>query len=76
MIGICIETTSIPLIVWFLEKDVKTTKIRIVGWKTDEGWSYERYNDYTSTGYRIFIDEKAKVIEIRNQNTSRVLILQ
>ena len=69
MIGICIVTTSIGLIVWFLEKGIKTAKI------TDEGWSYERGSDYKTIGYQVFIDNKVDVIEIKNQNASRVLIL-
>ena len=76
MIGICIVTTSIALIVWFLEKGIKTTKIRIAEWKADEGWFYEKGNDYKTIGYQIFIDNKADVIEIKNQNVSRVLILR
>ena len=76
MIRVCITTTSIALIVWVLEKGMKITKIRIEGWKTDEGWSYERCNDYTTTEYQIVIDEKADVIENINQDTSRVLILR
>lgn len=76
MIGICIVTTSIALIVWFLEKGIKTAKIRIAEWKTDEGWSYEKGNDYKTIGYQVFIDNKVDVIEIKNQNASRVLILR
>ena len=57
-------------------KNYKNTKIRILESKTDEGWSYERCSDYKTTGYQFFIDEKVEVIEIRNQNTSRALILR
>ena len=45
-------------------------------WKTDEGWSYERCNYYTTVGYQIVTDKKAGVIEIRNRSTSMVLILR
>ena len=49
--------------------------MRIMEWKTDEGWSYEWCNYYTTVGYQIIADKKAGVIEIRNQSTSMVLIL-
>ena len=38
-------------------------------WKKDEGWSYEWWNDWKTTGHQIIIDEKAGVFETRNQNT-------
>ena len=57
-------------------KNYKNTKIRILGSKADEGWSYERCHDYKTTGYQFFIDEKVEVIEIRNQNTSRALVFR
>ena len=79
LIGICIAITSIAhnrLIFRKGYKNYKNTKIRILESKTDEGWSYERCSDYKTTGYQFFIDEKVEVIEIRNQNTSRALILR
>ena len=51
------------------------TKIRIIGWKTDERFSCEWRNDYTTAGYQIVIDENAGEIEIRNQSNSMALIL-
>ena len=59
-----------------LEKSVKITTIRIMEWKTDEGWSYKWCHYYKTVGYQIFTDKKAGIIEIRNQNTSMVLILR
>ena len=41
-------------------------------WKVGEGWSCELSNDYTSAGYQVVVDEKAGVIEIRNQSTLKV----
>ena len=59
-----------------LEKCIKITIVRIMEWKTDEGWLYEWCNYYTTVGYKIFTDEKVGVIEIRNRNTSMVLSLR
>ena len=58
-----------------LENSIKITKVRIIEWKTDEGWLYEWCNYYTTVGYQIITDKEAGVIKIRNQNTSMVLIL-
>ena len=41
-------------------------------WKAGEGWSCELSNDYKSAGYQVVVDEKAGVIEIRNQSTLKV----
>ena len=46
-----------------LEDSIKITKIRIMEWKTDEGWSYEWCNCYTTVGL------KAEVIAIRSHST-------
>ena len=49
-----------------LENSMKiTTKIRIIGRKTDEGWSYEWCNYYTIAGYQIVTD--AKTTETENE---------
>ena len=58
------------------ENSIKIIKIRNKEWKTDEEWSYEWCKYYTIVANQIFTDEKVGVIEIRNQNTSMILILQ
>ena len=39
-----------------LENSMKITKIKIMEWKTDEGWSYKWCNFYTTLGYQIITD--------------------
>ena len=58
------------------ENSIKIIKIRNKEWKTDEGWSYEWCKYYTIVANQIVTNEKAGVIEIRNLNTSMILILQ
>ena len=58
-----------------LENSLKSTKLIILEWKTDEGWSYEWCNYYNTVGYQILTNVKVRVIEIRNKNTSIVFIL-
>ena len=36
-------------------------------WEADKGWLYEWFNDYTTIGYQIVIDEKVGVIEIETK---------
>ena len=43
----------------------KITKIRTIRWKTDERWSYEWWNDYTTIGYQMVMDKKTWVVEIK-----------
>lgn len=57
-------------------KGYKNDQNKNCGIKADEGCTYERCNDYTTTGYYIVIDEKDEVIEIRNENATKVLILR
>ena len=59
-----------------LENSIKITKIRIMEWKIDEGWSCDWCVYYITVGYQINTDEKAKVIVIRNESTLMVLLLQ
>ena len=50
-----------------LENSIKIIKIKIMRWEADKGWLYEWFNDYTTIGYQIVIDEKVGVIEIETK---------